>query len=193
MCGVAVYLGWVNWECQLITWLHAHSGGENYLSHDICSWGLPSHQIGANSARFPPEDGRWGGGNGLGPATSTRGYPKILQGSQKAVKIKRGYPLFLGTFWRFLGISGENGVPYWPPRESKPADKTVHPSGVISEVLPRAHFVLLASRAQIGSRTSGIAPEGRCAVFSASLDSLGGQDCTPFSPEIPKISKKCPK
>ena len=26
----------------------------------------------------------------------------------------------------------------------------------------------------------------RCTVFSAGLDSLGGQDCTPFSPEIPR-------
>ena len=31
--------------------------------------------------------------------------------------------------------------------------------------------------------------EGWCAVFSADLDSLVGQDCIPFSPEIPKISK----
>ena len=36
-------------------------------------------------------------------------------------------------------------------------------------------------------------PEGRYTVFSAALDSLGGQEFTPFSPEIPKISKKCPK
>ena len=37
-----------------------------------------------------------------------------------------------------------------------------------------------------------LTPEGRCAVFSADLDSLGGQDCTPFLPEIAK-SPKVPK
>ena len=38
----------------------------------------------------------------------------------------------------FGGISGENSVQSWPPRESKPAEKTAHhPSGAISEVLPR--------------------------------------------------------
>ena len=34
-------------------------------------------------------------------------------------------------------------------------------------------------------------PRRSVSVFS--VDSLGGQDCTPFSPEIPKIAKKGPK
>ena len=32
-------------------------------------------------------------------------------------------------------------------------------------------------------------PNGWYTVFSASLDSLGGQDCTPFSAEIPKSAQ----
>ena len=85
---------------------------------------------------------------------------------------------------------------YWSPRESKPAEKTVHhPSRVISEVLPRANCVLLACpgpKLALG-RTSEMNREGWCTVFSAGLDSLGGQYGTPFPPEIPKIAKKCPK
>ena len=49
-----------------------------------------------------------------------------------------GVPPFGALFGDF-GISSENGVPYWPPREPKSAEKTVHhPSGVISEVPPMA-------------------------------------------------------
>ena len=45
---------------------------------------------------------------------------------------------YFGHFLEILGISGENGVQSWPSQEVKPAEKTVHhPSGVISEVLPR--------------------------------------------------------
>ena len=40
-------------------------------------------------------------------------------------------------------------------------------------------------------------PDGWCTVFSAGLDSLGGQDCTTFSPEIPtngqNDQQKCPQ
>ena len=42
-------------------------------------------------------------------------------------------------------------------------------------------------------RTSEMTPEGWCTVFSAGLGFLGGQYGTPFSPEIPKIAKKCLK
>ena len=38
-----------------------------------------------------------------------------------------GYPCF-GHFLEILGISDENGVQSWPPRESTPAEKTGHPS-----------------------------------------------------------------
>ena len=107
---------------------------------------------------------------------------------------KKGGPYF-GHFLEILGISGENGVKSWPPKESKSAEKTVHhPSGG-SEVLPRVDLGLRhagSAKSTLG-RTSEITPKGRGAVFSADLDSLGGQDCTLFSPEIPKISKKCPK
>ena len=39
---------------------------------------------------------------------------------------QKGYPPILGTFWRFRGFLGQNGVPDRPPREYKPAEKTVH-------------------------------------------------------------------
>ena len=61
-----------------------------------------------------------------------------------------------------------------------------------SQVLPRVNL----GRGHAGSakltlgRTSARTPDGWCTVFSAGLDFLGGQDCTPFSPKIPK---KCPK
>ena len=94
---------------------------------------------------------------------------------------KEGFPPFeviLGNFGHFWGISGENGVHSWPPRESKPAEKTVHhPWGVISEGLPRVNFALpacLGPKSTLGS-TSEMTPYG------AGLDSLGGQDCTQFS------------
>ena len=90
---------------------------------------------------------------------------------------KRGVPHF-GHFLGILGISGENGVPYWPPRQCKPAEKAVHlPSGVISEVLPRVNFALPACpgpKSTLGG-TSEMTPEGRCTVFSAGLHCLGGQ------------------
>ena len=38
-----------------------------------------------------------------------------------------------------------------------------------------------------------ITPDGWCTVFSASLDSLGGQDCTPLPPEIPQNGPKSPQ
>ena len=102
----------------------------------------------------------------------------------------------LKNFLAILGISGEKGVPDWSPRESKPADKTVHhPSGVISEVLPRANLGpghARSTKLTLG-RTSEMTPEGWCTVFSAGLDSLGGQYGTPFPPEITKIAKKCPQ
>ena len=36
-------------------------------------------------------------------------------------------------------------------------------------------------------------PDGWCTVFSAGLDSMGGQECTPFSPEIPHSGQNGPK
>ena len=42
-------------------------------------------------------------------------------------------------------------------------------------------------------RASEMTHEGWCTVFSAGLHPLGDQSGTPFSPEIPKIAKKCPK
>ena len=36
-------------------------------------------------------------------------------------------------------------------------------------------------------------PDGWCSVFYAGLDSLGGQECTPFSPEIPHNGQNGPK
>ena len=86
---------------------------------------------------------------------------------------KGGYPLF-GLFLAIWGISGEKGVPYRPPRESKPAEKTVHhPSGVISEVLPSANLGPRHARStKLAGRTSKMTPEGWCTVFSAGLDSL---------------------
>ena len=66
-------------------------------------------------------------------------------------RAKRGISPVCGDFGPFWGISGENGVQSWPPRESKSAEKTVHPpSGVISEVLPRVDPCV--SKAQINPR-----------------------------------------
>ena len=106
-----------------------------------------------------------------------------------------GYPYF-GHFYEILGISGENGVQSWPPQGIQVSrENGTPPFGVISEVLPRANFVLLAGlgpKLALG-RTSEMTPEAWCTVFSAGLGSLGGQYGTQFSPEIPKIAKKCPK
>ena len=50
---------------------------------------------------------------------------------------------YFGHFLEISGISGENGVQSWPPRESKSTEKTARrPLGVISEVLPRVDFAL---------------------------------------------------
>ena len=55
---------------------------------------------------------------------------------------KGGCPYF-GHFLEILGISSENGVQPWPPRESKSAEKTVNRSSeVISEVLPKVDVAL---------------------------------------------------
>ena len=58
---------------------------------------------------------------------------------------QKGAPPILGTFWRFLGFPGENGVPDRSPKECKPAEKTVHhPSVVIWSDDPRGvvyHFL----------------------------------------------------
>ena len=105
-----------------------------------------------------------------------------------------GYPCF-GHFLEIFGISGETvcnpGLPGNPSQQRK------RHTGlrVISEVLPRVDLGPRhtgRAKSTLG-RTSEMTLEGRCTVFSADLDSLGGQDCTPFSPEIPKISKKYPK
>jgi len=48
------------------------------------------------------------------------------------------------------------------------------------------------SRAQI-RRASEMTPDGWCTVISAGLHPLGDQSGTPFSLEISKIAKKCPK
>ena len=104
---------------------------------------------------------------------------------------KKGVPPTLGTLWRFRGFPGQNGG----LRECKPAEKTVHhPSGVISEVLPRVNLGLRhagSAKLTLG-RTSEMTPEGWCTVFSAGLDSL---TCLAhsFHREIPKIAKKCTK
>ena len=64
---------------------------------------------------------------------------------------KGGTPIF-GHFLEILGISGENGVQSWPPREFKSAEKTGHqPSGVISEVLPRVDFALPVGKNRLSS------------------------------------------
>ena len=97
-----------------------------------------------------------------------------------------------GSFWPFVGISGENGVQSWPPRESKPAGKPVHhPSGVISEVLPRVDLgPRHAGSAKLThGRTSEMTPDGWCTVFSAGLDSLGGQDSHSFHRKSPRMAK----
>ena len=61
---------------------------------------------------------------------------------------KRGTPLFeviLGHFGHYGGFPVKTVCTPGPPRESKPAETTVHhPSGVISEVLPRVNFALPA-------------------------------------------------
>ena len=89
-----------------------------------------------------PKDGPAGG---IPHFFSKIGDNMAWRGDTLLKKWSKGVFPLLGHFLAILGISGENGVPYWSPRGSKPADKTVHhPSGVISEVLPRAKFVLLA-------------------------------------------------
>ena len=98
---------------------------------------------------------------------------------------KRGLPLFgalFGDFGDFRGkrcailasqriqVSRENGTPTFGGHLRGPSEgRFCHPKSTLG-------------------RISEMTPEGRCTVFSADLDSLGGQDCTPFSPEIPKIS-----
>ena len=42
-------------------------------------------------------------------------------------------------------------------------------------------------------RASEMTSDGWCTVFSAGLDSLGGQQYTPFSPEIPQNGQNGPK
>ena len=155
-------------------------------------FGVPSNQIGAKSAVFPPRMGQ--GGTASGRPNRRGGTPKSCKVPESGSK-KGGTPI-LGTFLRFWGISGENGVQSWPPRESKPAEKTIHhPWGVISEVLPRVGFTLPACpwpKYTVG-RTSEMTPHGWCTVFSAGLASLGGQKCTPFSPKIPRNGQNGPK
>ena len=83
-----------------------------------------------------------------------------------------GYSHF-GHFLAILVISGGNGVPYWPPMQCKPAEKTVHlPSGVILEVLPRVNFALPACLGPKSTLwgTSEMTLDGWCTVFSAGLD-----------------------
>ena len=90
--------------------------------------------------------------------------------------VKNGGYTHFEHFLGIGGISGENGVPYWPPRQCKPAEKTVHlPSGVISEVLPRVDFALpacLGPKSTLG-RTSEMTPEGRCTVFTGNAGAWG--------------------
>ena len=73
----------------------------------------------------------------------------------------------------------------WPPRESQPErENGTPPIGVISDSkLGPGHAG--SAKSTLG-RTSEMTPDGGgCTVFSAGLDSLGGLECTPFSPEIP--------
>ena len=75
---------------------------------------------------------------------------------------QREYPYF-EHFLEILGISSENGVPDWPPRGCRPAEKTVqHPSGVISEALPRVYLCPRhagSAKYTLGS-TSEMTPKG---------------------------------
>ena len=70
-----------------------------------------------------------------------------------------------------------------------------HPSWVISEVLPRVYFAPPACPEPKYTlwRASEMTPDGWCTVFSAGLDSQGGRYGTLFSPETPKIARKCPQ
>ena len=79
------------------------------------------------------------------------------------------------------GISGENGVQSWPPKESKLAEKTV---------LGPRHA---GSAKSTLWRTSEMTPDGWFTVFSASLDSMGGQDYPPFPPKIPHNGPNSPQ
>ena len=79
-------------------------------------------------------------GGGFPHFFSKIGGNVVWRGDTLLKNWSKGDPLF-GHFLAIVGISGENGVPYWPPMESKPAETTVHhPSGVISEVPTRANL-----------------------------------------------------
>ena len=101
----------------------------------------------------------------------------------------------MGTFWRFWRFSAKTVCNPALPGNPSLAEKTVHhPPGVISEVLPRVDLGpghAGSTKSTLGM-TSEMTPMGGV-PFSLLAWIPGGQDCTPFSQEIPKISKKCPK
>ena len=139
---------------------------------------------------FPPWDGPEGGNPALRATYWRQGVR--YRGELPENLVKRAGTPILGTFWRFWGISGENGVQSWPPRESKPAEKTAHhSSGVISEVLPRVDFALpvcLGPKSTLG-RTAEMTPEGRWCVFSADLDSLEARIAHRFHRKSQQMAK----
>ena len=89
-----------------------------------------------------------------------------------------------------LGISGKNGVQAWPPMESKPAEKT-HPliGGHLRGPLEGRFGPW--TRREYKIDPSEMTPMG--GVPFSLLDSMGGQDCALFSPEIPQNCQKAPK
>ena len=100
--------------------------------------------------------------------------------------MRGGYPN-LGHFLGFWALPVKTVCP-----TCLPGSASQQRERYISEVLPRVIFALpvcSGPKSTLGG-TSARTPDGWCTVFSAGLDSLGGHDCTPFSPKIPK---KCPK
>ena len=151
-------------------------------------------RISEKSAKIPPEG--WSSGGGDFRTFFSKIGDNIVWEGEAFLKnwSKRGYPYF-GHFLAILGISGENGVPDWPPRGCKPAEKTVHhPSWAVSEALPREYLGPghPGSAKYTLGRASEMTHEGWCTVFFAGLHPMGDQSGTLFSPEI-KIAKKCPK
>ena len=100
--------------------------------------------------------------------------------------------LYLGHFLAILGDFLQKRCANLPSQGIHSRENGTPPTGVISEVLPRVDLGPgHAGRAKSTlGRASEMAPDGWYTVFSASLDSLGGQDCAPFSA---KIAQKCPQ
>ena len=123
--------------------------------------------------------------------------PRPPEGGLPEKVPQKGVPLILGTFWRFWGFPGENGVPdSLSENPSQQRKRYTTPQGSSQKVLPRVNFALPACprppKLTFG-RTSDMTPEGWCTVFSAGLDSLRGLSGTPFSPGNPQKCQKVPK